>query len=41
MIATELGIGRVPEDFASPAPTGGCVMACVAFYDQGFGVPSH
>jgi hypothetical protein len=41
MIATELGTCRVPADPASPAPVGGYVMACAAFYERGFGVPSH
>jgi hypothetical protein len=33
MIAAELATCRVPEDPASPALAGGCVMACVAFYE--------
>jgi hypothetical protein len=31
----------VPTDPASPAPVRGYVMACVAFYERGFGVPLH
>jgi hypothetical protein len=41
MTAVELATCRVPEDPASPAPTGGYVMACVAFYERGFGAPLH
>jgi hypothetical protein len=41
MIAVEFATCRVPEDPASPAPVGGYIMACVAFYERGFGVPSH
>jgi hypothetical protein len=41
MTATELAICCVPEDSASPAPVGGYIMACVMFYERGFGVPSH
>jgi hypothetical protein len=41
MIVVELATYRVPKDPASPAPVGGYVVACTAFYDQGFGVPSH
>jgi hypothetical protein len=38
IIAVELATYRVPKDPASPAPAGGCI---VAFYERGFGVPSH
>jgi hypothetical protein len=41
MTAAELVTCRVFEDPASPAPLGGYVMACAAFYEQGFSVPSH
>jgi hypothetical protein len=41
MIAVELAIYRVPEDPASPALAGrgGYIMACMAFYERGFGMP--
>jgi hypothetical protein len=41
MTMEELATCRVPEDPASPVPVGGYTMACVMFYDRGFGVPSH
>jgi hypothetical protein len=41
MAAAELATYHVPEDPASPAPVGGYVMVYVAFYERGFGVPSH
>jgi hypothetical protein len=41
MTTTELATCHVPEDPASPAPMGGYIVSCVAFYEQGFGVPSH
>jgi hypothetical protein len=41
MIPVELATCRVPVDPASPAPVGGYVMPCMAFYEQGFGAPSH
>jgi hypothetical protein len=41
MIAAELATYHVPEDSASPTPTGGYVVSCTTFYEQGFGVPSH
>jgi hypothetical protein len=41
MTTAELATCHVPEDPASPALTGGYVVACVAFHEQGFGVPSH
>jgi hypothetical protein len=41
MIAVELATYHVPEDPASPALVGGYVVECVAFYEQGFGAPSH
>jgi hypothetical protein len=41
MTAAELAICCVPEDSASPAPVGGYIVACVMFYERGFGVPSH
>jgi hypothetical protein len=33
--------GRVPEDLVSSAPMRGYVLACTAFYEREFGVPSH
>jgi hypothetical protein len=41
MMAVELATCRVPEDPASPVQAGGYVVACVAFYVWGFGVPSN
>jgi hypothetical protein len=41
MTTVKLATYRVPEDLASPAPTEGYVVACMAFYKGGFGVPSH
>jgi hypothetical protein len=41
MTVAELKTCRMPEDPASPVQAGGYVVACVAFYEQGFGVPSH
>jgi hypothetical protein len=41
MIATELATYHVPKDPASPALAGKYIVACVAFYKLGFGVPPH
>jgi hypothetical protein len=41
MTAAELATCRVPEDPTSPIAAGGYVVACVMFYEQGFGVLSH
>jgi hypothetical protein len=41
MIAVELATCRVPEDLAFPALAEGYVVVCMAFYERGFGVPSH
>jgi hypothetical protein len=41
MRATELATCHVPKDLASPIQVGGYVMECAAFYERGFGVPSH
>jgi hypothetical protein len=41
MMAVELVTCRVPEDPTSPVLVGGYVMACAAFYEPRFGVPSH
>jgi hypothetical protein len=41
MTAAELTACRVPEDPASPVPVEGYVEALTAFYERGFGVPSH
>jgi hypothetical protein len=41
MTMAELMTYRVPEDPASHVPAGGYIMAYAAFYDFGFGVPSH
>jgi hypothetical protein len=41
MTVAELMTCRVPEDPASPVLVGGYVVACMVFYEWGFGVPSH
>jgi hypothetical protein len=41
MMTTELATCHVSEDPAFPVPVGGYVVACVTFYEWGFGVPSH
>jgi hypothetical protein len=41
MTAMELATCHMPEDPASPAPTGRYIMAYVVFYERRFGVPSN
>jgi hypothetical protein len=41
MMVVDLMTCRIPEDPASPVQAGGYVVACAAFYELGFGVPSH
>jgi hypothetical protein len=41
MVVVELATCLVPEDYASPTPAGGYIVACTACYKRGFGVPSH
>jgi hypothetical protein len=41
MMAAELAACHVPEDLAFPAPAEGYMVSFVAFYDWGFGMPSH
>jgi hypothetical protein len=41
MTATELVTCRMTEDPASPVQVRGYVVACAAFYERGFGAPSH
>jgi hypothetical protein len=41
MMSAELATCHVPEDPTSPMSVGGYVMACAAFYERGFDVPSH
>jgi hypothetical protein len=41
MTVVELVTYCVPEDPASPAPAEGYVVTFAAFYERGFGVPSH
>jgi hypothetical protein len=41
MTAMELATCRVPEDPTSPPLAGGYIVVCAAFYERGFGVPSH
>jgi hypothetical protein len=38
MTMVELASCHVPKDPASPAPVGGYVIVCTAFYERGFGV---
>jgi hypothetical protein len=37
----KLATCHVPTDPGSPVLVGGYVVACSAFYEQGFGMPSH
>jgi hypothetical protein len=39
MTAADLATCRALKDPASPTPMGRYVVACVAFYEQGFSVP--
>jgi hypothetical protein len=41
MTVAELATYHVPEDPAPPVLAGGYVVACVAFYEREFSVPSH
>jgi hypothetical protein len=41
MTAVKLMTCLVPEDPVSPFLAGGYIMACAAFYEQGFGVQSQ
>jgi hypothetical protein len=41
MIVVELTACRVPQDPAFPVPAEGYMVCFVAFYEQGFGTPSH
>jgi hypothetical protein len=41
MMAAELMTCHMPKDPASLVLTRGYIMACVALYESGFGVPSH
>jgi hypothetical protein len=41
MVAEELATCLVPVDPPFPAPVGGYVVACMTFYERGFGMPSH
>jgi hypothetical protein len=41
MMAVELATCCVPKDLVSPMPVGRYVVSCVAFYERGFGEPSH
>jgi hypothetical protein len=41
MIEVELTTCRVLKDQTSPISVGGYVVACAAFHERGFGVPSH
>jgi hypothetical protein len=41
MTAVEFATCLVPAGPVSPAPTKGFIVACVAFYEWGFGLPSH
>jgi hypothetical protein len=41
MMAEELAAYLVPVDPAFSVLTGGYVVACMTFYERGFGMPSH
>jgi hypothetical protein len=41
MMAAELAAYRVPENPALPPPVERCVVSFMAFYERGFGMPSH
>jgi hypothetical protein len=41
MTAAELTVGRVLEDLAFPTLADEYVVSFVAFYERGFGTPSH
>jgi hypothetical protein len=41
MTVAELAIYCVPVDPMSPVPVRGYVVACLVFYERGFGMPSH
>jgi hypothetical protein len=41
MMATELMTCHMPENPMSPAPVERYVVSFMAFYERGFGVPSH
>jgi hypothetical protein len=41
MTVVELATCHMPEDLATPVQVGGYVVACAAFYECGFGVPSY
>jgi hypothetical protein len=41
MTTTEFATCLVPAGPVSPASVKGFIVACVAFYEWGFGLPSH
>jgi hypothetical protein len=41
MMVVELVVCHVPDDPAFPAPTEGYSVSFMAFYERGFGTPSH
>jgi hypothetical protein len=41
MTVAELATCHVPEDPSSPVQVGRYVVACMTFYEWGFGVTSH
>jgi hypothetical protein len=41
LIVAELSTCRVLADLASPTLVGRYIVVCLAFYERGFGVPSH
>jgi hypothetical protein len=41
MMTVELTTCCVPEDPTSLVQAGGYIVACMVFYEQGFGVPTH
>jgi hypothetical protein len=41
MMVAELAVCRVPKDPTFPAAVEGYLVSFMAFYEQGFGMPSH
>jgi hypothetical protein len=41
MMVAELAVCRVPKDPTFPAVVEGYLVSFMAFYEQGFGMPSH
>jgi hypothetical protein len=41
MLGAELAMCHILANHASPVPVAGYVIACLLFYERGFGVPSY